>query len=85
MNIEIVKDEKNDIEFRVDNVTVAEILRDYLNKVPGVDFAAWRREHISKPALLKVQTTGKTAKKAISEAIKAIEKDSNSIISGLKK
>jgi hypothetical protein len=32
-------------------------------------FAAWRREHPSKPAVLKITTSGKTVKKAVAEAI----------------
>ncbi len=79
MEIEIIKSEKDDIELKIDNVTIAELLRVYLSKTEGVDFVAWRREHISKPAVLKVQTSGKTVKKAISEAISAIEKDSSKL------
>ena len=85
MDINIVKSEKNSLEFMVDNVTVAELLRVYLNKVDGVDFAAWRREHISKPVLMKVETSGKTPKKAISDAISMISKDSGKIVSAIKK
>ena len=84
MNIEVVKSEKNDIEVKLDNLTVAEILRVYLNDI-GVDFAAWRKEHPSKPILLKVKTSGKSVKKAISEAVSAVKKDCDKLISGLKK
>ena len=53
MEISVVKDEKNEMEFMIDNGTVAEILRVYLNE-QDVDFAAWRREHFQKPAVLKI-------------------------------
>jgi len=85
MELEIVKSEKDDFELKLNNITIAELLRVYLNNVPEVNFVAWKREHISKPALLKVQTTGKSAKKAIGEAISSIMKDSNDILVGLKK
>jgi len=84
MNIEVVKSEKNDVEVKLDNLTVAEILRVYLNNI-GVDFAAWRKEHPSKPILLKVKTSGKSVKKAFSEAVSAVKKDCDKLISGLKK
>ena len=58
MNIEIVKQEKDEIELRIDNLTVAEILREYLNR-QGVEFAAWRREHPTKPIVLQDIVTGK--------------------------
>jgi len=74
MGIEVLKDEKNDIEIKLDNVTVAEILRVYLNK-NNVEFAAWRRNHLTEPAILKVQSSGKTVKKEIGDAIANIKKD----------
>ena len=73
MNVEIVKQEKNELEFKIDNLNVAEILRVYLNR-QGVDFAAWRREHPSKPVIFRVQSKD-NAKKEISEAVKTIVQD----------
>ncbi len=84
MKVEIVKSEKEDLEVKVDSVTVAEILRVYLNE-QGVKFAAWRKEHPTKPIVFKIQTSGKTSKKAISEAVSAIMKDVTKISTVLKK
>ena len=42
MNIEVIKNEKNEIEAALDNVTVAEVLRSYLYE-SGAEFAAWKR------------------------------------------
>ena len=39
--MKIIKDEKNAIEVELENITLAEILRVYLNKDSGVSFAAW--------------------------------------------
>jgi DNA-directed RNA polymerase subunit L len=75
MNIEIIKDEKNDLEVTIDNQTVAELVRVYLNKDDKVKLGAWRKDHYSKPIRLKVVTEGKTAKKALSEAISKASKD----------
>jgi len=78
MNVEIVNQEKDIIEVKVDNVTIAEILREYLNK-NGIKFAAWRMDHPSKPVLFKIESSGKTVKKAISDAISSIKKDADKI------
>lgn len=84
MEIEILKEDKNNLELKVDNLTIVEILRVYLNK-QGVEFAAWRREHPSKPAVFKITTSGKTVKKAVSEAIEEINKDAEKFLAVLKK
>jgi DNA-directed RNA polymerase subunit L len=82
MEMEIVKKEKGDYEIKVDDITVAEILRVYLNK-QGVDFAAWRREHPDKPIIMKVR--GKDVKKEVSEAVRVIKKDLDAVVKGVKK
>ncbi len=84
MNVEVVKQEKNEVELKIDNLTVAEILRVYLNN-NGVEFAAWKREHPSKPLLFRIESSGKTAKKAVSEAVDAIKKDCDKVLGALKK
>jgi len=83
MEVEVVKDEKNDLEVKLDNITIAEILRVYLNN-QNVDFVAWRRDHLTEPALLKVQSSGKTAKKEIGDAISEIKKDLAKISASVK-
>ena len=75
MELEILKSSKDEIEVRIGSMTIVEILRVYLNKDPAVSFTAWKREHPSEKPILKVTTKGKTAKKAISDAIASITKD----------
>ncbi|MDP2925091.1 MAG: RpoL/Rpb11 RNA polymerase subunit family protein [Nanoarchaeota archaeon] len=75
MEIKIIKDEKNELEFKIDNPTVAEIVRVYLNQDDSVKQGVWRKEHYSKPIIMKIITDGKTAKKALSDAISKIKKD----------
>ena len=84
MNIEVLKSEKNEIELKIDNLTVAEILRVYLNEA-NVELAVWRREHPSKPLLFKMKTEGETAKKAVSNAVESIKKDCDKLLSVVKK
>ena len=83
MNIEIIKSDKNDIELKIDNITVAEILRVYLNN-QGIDFAAWRREHPDSPIVFKIKSTKGTVKEAVKKAVIAIKKDSSAISSIVK-
>ena len=75
MEITILKDEKNDLEVELDNQTIAELVRFYLNQDDAVRLGAWKKEHYSKPVILKIQTEGKTAKKALQDAIAKAEKD----------
>lgn len=82
MNISILKAEKDEVELTIDNLTVAEILRVYLNE-QGAEFAAWRREHPFKPVLFKIK--GKSVKKEIGEAVDSIKKDLDKIASLVKK
>ena len=79
MEINILKSSKDEIEMQVENLTIAELLRVYLNKDPSVTFAAWKRGHPSEKTILNVKTKGKTVKKAVSDAVAAITKDLDKI------
>ena len=58
MEITIIKDEKNDLEVQINNQTIAELVRVYLNQDDSVKLGAWKKEHYSKPIVLKVETEG---------------------------
>ncbi len=85
MEINILKESKSEIEVEVEGLTIAEILRVYLNKDSAVDFAAWKRKHPTEKPILKVTTKGKTAKKAITDAINFIGKDLDKTLNDFKK
>ena len=85
MEVKILKEEKDELTVQFDSLTLAEILRVYLNKDDGVRFAAWRREHPSKPPILNIKTSGKSAKKVLQDAISKIEKDTEKIQDEFKK
>jgi len=85
MEISILKSSKDEIELEIENLTIAEILRVYLNKDANVNFTAWRREHPTKRPILLVKTKGKTAKKAIDDAVSAITKDLDKLEADFKK
>ena len=85
MQIKYLKDEKNEVEIELDNTTIAEILRAYLIQDDNVEFAAWRKEHPTKNPILKIKTEGKTASKALKDAVEKIEKELDKIQSEIKK
>lgn len=84
MNIEVLKQEKNVMEIKLDNPTLAEILRVYLVE-NGADFAAWKREHPSKPVTLKIQTSSGTVAKAVADSVAALEKDCDKLLALVRK
>lgn len=85
MEMNILRNEKEELELETDSLTMVEILRVYLNKDSAVTFAAWKREHPTKKPVLLVKTKGKSAKKAIEEAVSAITKDLDKVEDEFKK
>ena len=79
MEMKILENSKNEIKVEFGNLTIPEILRVYLNKDSSVTFAAWKREHPTKNPILLVKTNGKTAKKALNDAINLITKELDKI------
>jgi DNA-directed RNA polymerase subunit L len=73
MDIKILKDGKEEIEVEIDNLTIAEILRVYLNRDSDVNFAAWKRDHPTKNPILSVK--GKNVKKSLKDAVSSVTKD----------
>jgi DNA-directed RNA polymerase subunit L len=85
MEIKIIKNEKEELDVEIDNLTLVELLRVYLNKDSGVVFAAWKREHYTKKPNLLIKTKGKTAKKALNDAIALVTKDLEKLEEDFKK
>ena len=82
MEIKIVKEEKNLLDLEIDNLTVVEILRVYLNK-EGAKIAAWRRDHPTKNPVLHIES--ENAKKLVLKAIDSLQKDLESYSEEFKK
>ena len=85
MEVKINKSEANELVLELDNLTAVELLRVYLNQDENVSFAAWKREHPSKNPILHIKTKGKTAKKALNDAISKIEKEADKLVADIKK
>jgi DNA-directed RNA polymerase subunit L len=85
MEMKILMSTKDEIEVEFNSITLVEILRVYLNKDPSVNFAAWKQEHPTKNPILRVTTKGKTAKKAINDAVLAMTKDLDRVLDDFSK
>ena len=64
-----------DLEVQIDNQTIVELVRVYLNQDSAVKIGAWKKEHYSKPLILKVVSEGKSARKALQDALAKAQKD----------
>ena len=85
MEINILKSSKSEIEVEVGSLTIVELLRVYLNKDSSVSFAAWKRNHPTEKPILLVKTKGKTAKKAINDAVSVVIKELDKVTDDFKK
>jgi len=78
MEVKILKDEKNVLDVEINSLTIAEVLRVYLNK-EGAKLAAWRREHPTKNPVLHIE--GDNPKKLLKKAIATLDKEiDNSLV-----
>ena len=85
MELKILQDEKDSLILELNNQTIAEILRVYLNRDDAVTMAAWKRAHPDKPVVFEIKTKGKAAKKVLLDAIAEVQKESEKILDDFKK
>lgn len=82
MEIKILKEDKNELDVEISNLTVVELMRVYANKQTGIDFAAWRRDHPTKNPVLHIK--GIKPKVILKKAIEAAQKDLGKAVSEFK-
>ena len=82
MEIKILKDEKNELDVEISSLTIAEVLRAYLNK-EGAKLAAWKREHPTKNPILHIEADNPKA--LLKKAIASIEKEVDTAVDEFKK
>ncbi len=88
MEIKVLKNEKNELEFVIkgNRHTYPALLQDRLLADKSVSFAAYKLLHpMDNEAQVIVKTSGKTAKQALSDAVKQIEEDCEEFEKHLKK
>ena len=82
MEVKIIKDEKNELDVEVSSLTIAEVLRVYLNK-EGAKLAAWKRDHPTKNPILHIEADN--PKKLLKKAIATLEKEIDKTVDEFKK
>ena len=82
MEVKILKEEKNTLDVELDSLTVAELMRVYVNK-EGAKLAAWRREHTTSNPVLHIEADN--PKKILKKAVAEVQKELEAITSEFKK
>ncbi len=82
MQVKIIKDKKNELDIELSSLTIAEVLRVYLNK-EGAKLAAWRRDHPTKNPVLHIEADN--PKKLLKKAIATLEKEIDKTVDEFKK
>ena len=82
MQVKILKDEKTELDIEISSLTIAEVLRVYLNK-EGAKLAAWKRDHPTKNPILHIEADN--PKKLLKKAITALEKEIDKTVDEFKK
>ena len=82
MEIKILKDEKNELDVELSSLTIAEVLRVYLNK-EGAKLAAWKRGHPTENPVLHIEADN--PKKLLKKAITTLEKEIDKTVDEFKK
>jgi len=82
MEIKILKDEKNTLDVELSSLTIAEVLRVYLNK-EGAKIAVWKRDHPTKNPVLHIEA--ENPKKLLKKAIATLEKEIDKTVDEFKK
>jgi len=85
MEVKVLSSSKEEIELQVDSLTLAEILRVYLNQDEAVSFAAWKRLHPTENPILAIRVKEGSAQKALDRAISAASKELDNFIDNFSK
>ncbi len=83
--IKVLLSEKNSLEIELDNLTLAELLRNELWEDSSVLVSAWKKDHPLKNPVLVLKTEGKSAHKTLVDCLERIEKKNKKIIEEAKK
>ncbi|MCH7850425.1 MAG: hypothetical protein IH845_02170 [Nanoarchaeota archaeon] len=82
MEVKILKEDKTSLDIEIGSLTIAEVLRVYLNK-EGAKLAVWRRDHPTKNPVLRIE--GDNPKKLLKSAIAKLEKEIDAASDAFKK
>lgn len=82
MEAKILTDEKTVLDVELDSITIAEVLRVYLNK-NGAKLAVWKQDHPTKNPVLHIEADN--AKKLLKDSIAQLQKEIDSTVADFKK
>lgn len=82
MEVKIIKEDKNFLDVEISSLTIAEVLRTYLNS-EGAKLAAWKKEHQTSNPVLHIE--GDNPKKILKSAIVSLEKEIDKTVEEFKK
>lgn len=82
METTILNESKTEMDIELESLTIAEVLRTYLNN-HGAKMAAWKRDHPTKNPVLHIEADN--PKKVLKSAIAALEKDIDKVVNDFKK
>lgn len=78
MKLSVIANEKNNLEFVIEGErhTIPNMLKEKIAADSSVEFCAYRLDHpLDKKARFIVKTSGKTPKKVVEDAIKALKEE----------
>lgn len=84
MEVKIISKSANEIKLEINNLTLCEVLRKELWEDKSVLQASYSRRHPTENPILHLQTEGKSAKKALQDAVKRLEKKNEAIVKEFK-
>jgi len=82
MEIKILSEEKGSMDIEISSLTIAEVLRVYLNK-EGAKLAAWKKAHQTSNPVLHIEA--ENPKKLLKAAIASLEKEIDKTVEEFKK
>ncbi|MBU2523161.1 MAG: hypothetical protein KKE23_02630 [Nanoarchaeota archaeon] len=85
MIVKVLKNGKNHLEIELENLTIAELVRNELWEDSAISVAAWKKSHPTKNPVLVVKTTGKAARKVLIDCLERIGKNNKKMIDEAKK
>jgi DNA-directed RNA polymerase subunit L len=83
--IKLIKQDKDELQLEIDNLTIAELLRNYLWQDSATVLASWQKDHPSKNPILVLKTKGKSPKKVLQDTMGKIQNLNAKILSEFKK
>jgi DNA-directed RNA polymerase subunit L len=82
MEVKILNEDKHSIDLELSSLTIAEVLRVYLNK-GGAKLAVWKRNHPTERPVLHIE--GDDPKKLLKNSIEKIGKELDTAVEEFKK